>query len=318
MTIGFHASHEQFAPAHLLHLAQQAREAGFQALFCSDHFAPWSEDQAQSGFSFAWLGAAMQATDLPARTICCPFMRYHPAIVAQAAATLAQMFEGRFHLAIGSGQALNEHIVGQRWPDKNERNERLLESANILRALWAGETVTHRGHITVQEARLYTLPKELPMLYGAALTEATAAWMGTWADGLLTTSRPPEATRKIIHSFRSHGGENKPLMVKVGLCWDTTDARAQEQAYKQWRTNAFPSNVLSTLRTPAEFDSAAAHVRPADMHQSLRISSSAQQHVDWLMQDVEAGFTELHLHQVGTNQEAFIDFFGANVLPHLK
>ena len=152
--IGFHASHEQFAPSRLVQCAQRAERAGFGALFSSDHFHPWSERQGESGFSFAFMGAAMQATQLPARMICCPGGRYHPAIVAQATATLAEMFEGRFWLAIGSGQALNERITGDAWPAKRLRNERLLECAHILRALWAGETVTHYGLFKVEEAKL--------------------------------------------------------------------------------------------------------------------------------------------------------------------
>lgn len=317
VTIGYHASHEQFGPGRLLDLAVRAREAGFGCLFCSDHFAPWSEVQGESGYSFAWLGAAMQATGLPARTICCPAFRYHPAVVAQAAATLAEMFEGRFHLAIGSGQALNEHITGEAWPTKAERNARLKEAADIIRALWAGETVTHRGRVTVEEAKLYTRPKQQPLLYGAAITEKTADWMGSWADGMLTTSRKPEEARKIVGAFRQGGGEGKPMAVKVGLCWGRTDEEAEAEAFKQWKTNAFTSEVLATLRTPAQFDAAAKHVRPGDMHESLRISSSAQQHIDWLAADAELGFEEIQLHNVGANQEAFIDFFGENVLPRL-
>lgn len=315
--IGYHASHEQFSPSMLLDLAVRAREAGFGCLFSSDHFAPWSEAQGQSGYSFAWLGAAMQATGLPARVICCPAFRYHPAVVAQAAVTLAEMFEGRFHLAIGSGQALNEHITGEPWPTKAERNARLKEAADIIRALWAGEMVTHHGRVTVEEAKLYTLPKQQPLLYGAALTEKTADWMGSWVDGLLTTSRKPEESQKIIGAFHRGGGEGKPMAVKVGLCWGKTDAEAEAEAFKQWKTNAFTSEVLAHLRTPAQFDAAAKHVRPGDMHESLRISSSAQQHIDWLAGDVELGFEEIQLHHVGRNQEAFIDFFGENVLPEL-
>jgi coenzyme F420-dependent glucose-6-phosphate dehydrogenase len=317
VTIGYHASHEQFSPGRLLQLAVRAREAGFQCLFSSDHFAPWSEAQGQSGYSFAWLGAAMQATGLPARTICCPAFRYHPAIVAQAAATLAEMFEGKFHLAIGSGQALNEHITGEVWPTKAERNARLKEAADLIRALWAGETVTHHGRITIEEAKLYTRPHQQPLLWGAAITEKTAEWMGSWADGLLTTSRKPEEAKRIIGAFAKGGGKDKPMAVKVGLCWAGTDQEAEAEAFRQWKTNAFSSEVLANLRTPAQLDAAAQFVRPGDMHESLRISSSSQQHLDWLAQDVELGFEEIHLHNVGTNQEQFIDYFGENVLPEL-
>src|SRR5690625_2164328 len=315
--IGYHASHEQFSPKTLLQLAIRARDAGFQSIFSSDHFHPWSEVQRQSGFSFAWLGAAMQATGLPARVICCPTFRYHPAIVAQAAATLAEMFDGNFHLAIGSGQALNEQITGKPWPIKEERNARLQEAAEIIRALWNGETVTYHGRITIESAKLYTRPPKPLLLYGAALTEETAEWLGSWADGLLTTSREPTEARKMIDAFHRGGGEGKPLMLKAGICWADTDEKAEQEAFQQWKTNAFPSQILTTLRTPQALEAAASHVRPSDMHQSLRISSSAQQHIDWIAQDLELGFEEIYLHQVGTNQEAFIDFFAEKVLPEI-
>lgn len=259
----------------------------------------------------------MQATGLPARVICCPTFRYHPAVIAQAAATLAEMFEGNFHLAIGSGQALNEHITGEPWPIKEERNARLREAADVIRALWAGETVTHHGRLTVEEAKLYTRPEKVPILYGAALTEKTAEWLGSWADGLLTTSREPDEARNMIEAFRRGGGDSKPLLLKAGICWAETDAQAEAEAFKHWKTNAFPSEVLTELRTPAHFEAAASHVRPSDMHQSLRISSSAQRHIDWILKDLELGFEEIYLHNVGVNQEAFIDFFGEQILPEV-
>jgi probable non-F420 flavinoid oxidoreductase len=315
---GFHASHEQFPPSKLLPWAVRAEQAGFDFLFSSDHFHPWSERQGQSGFSWAFLGAAMQATRFPARMICCPFQRYHPAIVAQAAATLAEMFEGRFWLALGSGQALNERITGQTWPAKDLRHQRLKESAEVIRALWAGETVTHRGTILVEEAKLYTRPKQTPLLVGAALTEETAKFVGGWADAMITTSRPVEDSKKMIEAFRSGGGEGKPVFVKVGLSWAPTEEDALNCAHQQWRSVAFESHMLSELRTPWEFDAAGKWVRPEDLRDSLRISCDPQRHIDWLHEDMEVGFEEIILHNVSPNQEEFIDFFGANVLPKLR
>jgi coenzyme F420-dependent glucose-6-phosphate dehydrogenase len=154
--IGFHCSHEQHPPSTLLQLAIDAERAGFSAAMCSDHFHPWSSAQGQAGFAWSWLGAALQATRLTFGTVCAPGQRYHPAVVAQAAATLAEMFPDRFWLAIGSGEALNETITGRPWPKKTVRNLRLLECAAILRSLWRGETVTHTGQVTVREAKLYT------------------------------------------------------------------------------------------------------------------------------------------------------------------
>lgn len=315
--IGFHCSHEQFAPSRLVQCAQRAERAGFGALFSSDHFHPWSERQGESGFSFAFMGAAMQATQLPARMICCPGGRYHPAIVAQATATLAEMFEGRFWLAIGSGQALNERITGDAWPAKRLRNERLLECAQILRALWAGEIVTHYGLFNVEEAKLYTRPKQPPLLIGAAVTDVTAEWIGSWADGLITTSRPPAETRSIIEAFRRGGGEGKPIFLKAGISYATTDEQARCNAFEQWRSVSFANNLLTELRTPAEFDEAAKYVKPDDMDKSVRISGDVERHLAWIQQDLEFGFDEIFLHNVGGNQEEFIDAFGEKILPRL-
>jgi G6PDH family F420-dependent oxidoreductase len=179
--IGYHASHEQFAPRRLLALVKRAEAAGFHAAKSSDHFHPWSERQGQSGFAWSWLGAAMEATSFPIGIISAPGYRYHPAVLAQAAATIGEMYEGRLWLALGSGEAINEAITGEYWPDKEERNARLLECVEVTRRLFAGETVTHRGRITVVEARLYTRPISPVPLYGAAVTAKTAALAGSWA-----------------------------------------------------------------------------------------------------------------------------------------
>src|SRR5688572_20112688 len=158
--IGYHASHEQFSPSALLKYAALAENAGFTSINSSDHFHPWSENQGQSGFSFAWLGAAMKGSKLPFGVVCAPGQRYHPAIVAQAAATLEEMFPGRFWLSAGSGEALNERITGEKWPDKPERNERLLECYQVMKRLLQGETVTHNGLVNVEHAKLYSRPKK--------------------------------------------------------------------------------------------------------------------------------------------------------------
>jgi G6PDH family F420-dependent oxidoreductase len=250
--------------------------------------------------------------------ICCPFGRYHPAIVAQAAATLSEMFEGRYWLALGSGQALNERITGQAWPAKDLRNQRLKESAEVIRALWAGETVTHRGAVHVEEAKLYTRPKQMPLLIGGAVTDETAEWLGGWADGLITTSRKPSEARKIIEAFRRGGGEGKPIFLKVGLSYAKTEEAALEGAHRQWRSVAFANPLLTELRTPEEFDAAGKWVRPEDLKESLRISSDPSQHRAWIEEDLELGFEEIFLHNVNTNQEEFIDFCGEQVLPHFR
>jgi coenzyme F420-dependent glucose-6-phosphate dehydrogenase len=318
MRIGYHASHEQFPPSQLLAWAQRAEAGGFDSLFSSDHFHPWSEKQGQAGFSFAYMGAALARTALAGRMICCPGGRYHPAVVAQAAATLAEMFPGRFWIALGSGQALNERVTGEIWPTKDVRNARLQECAEIIRALWAGETVTHRGLVRVEEAKLYTRPEKPPLLIGAAVSEQTAEWMGSWADGLLTTSRPKADAIKIAEAFRRGGGAGKPMFLKVGLSWAFTDSAARQNAFDQWRNPSFSNAVLTELRTPAEFDEVARHVRPCDLDQGLRISGDLERHLAWLQDDLEVGFQEIYLHNVGLNQEAFIDEFGEKVLPRSR
>ncbi|WP_375760861.1 TIGR03885 family FMN-dependent LLM class oxidoreductase [Corallococcus exercitus] len=315
--IGFHASHEQFPPSELLRLSQKAEAAGFQAALNSDHFHPWTEAQGQSGFAWAFMGAALATTGLSFGSVTAPGQRYHPAIVAQALATLNEMFPGRAWMALGSGQYLNEAITGTGWPAKDLRNARLKECVDIMRALFHGETVTHRGLVTVEEAKLYTRPKDMPLLVGAAVTAKTAEWVGSWADGLITTARPPEELRKVVDAFRKGGGEGKPLFLKVQLSYAKDDELAREGAYNQWASNIFSNSVLTDLRAPAQFAEAASVVQPHDLDGPLRVSSSLQQHLDWLGEDLRLGFDRLYLHNVNRDQDAFIDAFGEKVIPAL-
>lgn len=317
-SIGFHASHEQFGPDRLLRLVQAAERAGFDAAMCSDHWAPFAESQGHSGFAWSWLGAAMATTALPFGIVNAPGQRYHPAIVAQAAATLEVMFPGRFWLAVGSGQLINEHITGDRWPAKPQRNERLRESADVMRRLWAGETVTHRGHVTVSEAKLWTRPQRPPMLVGAAVTPTTAAWVAEWADALITVVQPDEQLDQVVEAFRTHGGANKPMYLQVHLAYAPTDAEARAAAFDQWRTNALASSVSSELSHPEHLAAAAKHVRPEDLDAAVRISSNLDQHAEWLRRDFARGFAGIYLHEVGPEQERFIQIFGRDVLPRLR
>lgn len=316
--IGFHASHEQFAPSELLRLVQAAEAAGFGCAMSSDHFKPWSEAQGQSGFAWSWLGAAMQATQLPFGVISAPGYRYHPAVVAQAAATLSEMFEGRLWLALGSGQRLNEDITGLPWPAKAERNARLAECAAIIRGLLQGEAVTHQGRVTVVDAKLYSRPKMRPKLLGAAVSEATAEFVGGWADGLLTVSAPLDTVRRVVEAFRRGGGEGKPLIMQAKLSWAPNDAEALRSAHEQWRPNILGGDVGWELRSPADFETAARFVRPEDLEEAVFISSDPHRHAAWLSEFVGLGFEELQLHQVGRDQDGFIEIFGAKVLPQLR
>src|SRR5829696_7855551 len=249
--IGYHCSHEQFPPSELLRLVSLAHRAGFRAAMCSDHFHPWSERQGQSGFAWTWLGAALQATSLTFGTVCAPGQRYHPAVIAQAAATLAEMYSGRFWLAVGSGEALNEAITGQRWPGKQDRNRRLQECVEIMRALWAGETVTRRGSTTIVDARLYTTPGQPPLIVAAALTPETARWAGSWADALITVAGSREAMRQLLDAFREGGGEGKPVFLQVALSCAPTVDECERLAVEQWRQAALETTALAEIATPA-------------------------------------------------------------------
>ncbi|MDO6390877.1 TIGR03885 family FMN-dependent LLM class oxidoreductase [Pontibacter sp. BT731] len=317
LRIGYHASHEQFKPSELLKFVQQAEQAGFNAAMSSDHFAPWSLDQGESGFAWSWLGAAMQATKLPFGIVNAPGQRYHPAIIAQAAATLAEMFPERFWVAMGSGQYINEQITGEHWPVKQDRNNRLKECVDIIRALWDGETVTHHGLVTVEEAKLYTRAKVAPNIIGAAITEETAEWVGGWADGLITVSKPPKELKKMVDAFHRGGGEGKPMYLKVQLSYDKDEKKALQGAHDQWRSNIFPSAVLSDLRTAKQLEQTAMFVREEDLREHVRISSDPNQHVEWLQQDLDLGFSQLILHNVNLEQERFIEVFGDKVVPQL-
>ena len=316
--IGYHASHEQFPPSELLECVQLAEQAGFTAAMCSDHFLPWSESQGESGFAWAWLGAALATTSLPFGVVNAPGYRYHPAIIAQAVATLIEMFPDRFWVALGSGEAMNEHITGEHWPIKSERNARLRECVDVMRALWNGELVTHNGRIIVDEARLYTLPAEPPLVVGAALSPETAGWMGGWADALITINQPDGKARDVIDAFRTNGGRNKPVHLQVHLSWHPDEVHARQNAWDQWRATAQDSVVLADLRLPHQFEAAAKFVRPEDMDGGVRISADPRQHLDWLQQDLELNLAGLMLHNVGRNQREFIETFGSEVLPGLK
>ena len=314
----YHASHEQFPPSTLVRYTRLAEEAGFTAVSSSEHLQPWSARQGQSGFAWAWLGAAMQTTALPFSVVCAPGPRYHPVILAQAAATLAELFPGRFQMALGSGEALNERVTGEPWPPKPERHARLRECVDIMRALWAGETVTHEGRVRVEGGRLYTRPAVPPRLFGAAVTAETARWVGGWADGLLTVGGAPEGVRQRLDAFAEGGGAGKPVILQVALAYARDEAEARRGAYEQWRTNVFPSDVLAELWTPAQFEAVARYVRAEDLEASVRISADPQRHLAWLQQDAALGVSQINLHNVHRGQEAFIDVFGARVLPELR
>lgn len=318
MRIGFHASHEQFAPSAMLDYTVAAEQAGFDCAMSSDHFKPWSRSQGHSGYSWSWLGAAMARTKFPVGMICAAGYRYHPAVVAQAAATLAEMFPARFWFALGSGERVNEDITGLPWPPKPERNEKMKECAGIIRSLLNGERITHRGSVTVVDAQLYSRPKSPPSMLGAAVTESTAEFVGAWSDGLLTVASKPAQLKKVIDAFRRGGGEGKPIHLQVALNWAPTEEAALKGAFDHWRFVTLGGDIGWELRSPEDYETATRFVRPEDMRESVLISSDLSQHAAWLQEYAELGVDQVYLHQVDLNQLGFIDAFASKVLPQLK
>jgi len=314
--IGLHHSHEQLPPSALLDVVRAAEAAGFGGAMSSDHFAPWSERQGESGFAWSWLGAALASTSLPFGVVNAPGQRYHPAIVAQAAATLCEMFPGRLWVALGSGEAANEHITGDRWPDKATRNARLRECVEVMRALFAGEEVTHHGLVRVDRARLWTLPAEPPPLVGAAVSEATARWLAEWADGLATINQAPETMRRVIGGWRDAGGAGR-LVLQAHVSWAPTEEEALRIAHDQWRTNVFSPPIPWDLDSPAAFDEVARHVRPEDVRDSVLVTSDLGLLTARLQELLELEPDELYVHHVGKEQGPFIEAFAERVLPQL-
>ena len=315
--LGFHASHEQLAPSALLASVQAAERAGFGAAMCSDHLAPWSSRQGHSGHAWSWLGAALASTSLPFGVVTAPGQRYHPAIIAQAIATLGEMFPGRFWAALGSGEALNEHVTGEPWPAKAVRDARWLECADVIRSLLAGDEVSHDGLVTVDRAKVWVTPSITPLLVGAAVSVETARRVGGWADGLITVNQPHDKLRQVIDAFREGGGQDKPAYLQVHLSWAEDDDTALQIAHEQWASNVFGSRLAWDLEMPAQFEAAAEFVRPDDVQGPVLVSADLDRHTEWLSELAALGFDGLYLHHVGQEQGPFIEAFGAEVLPRV-
>ena len=320
MLVSYHASHEQFQPDELLKLAVQAEQAGFDAVFSSDHLQPWAPQQGASGFAWAWLGAALQATtrcSFGAITVPSGW-RYQPVVLAQAIATLGLMFPKRVPwIAFGSGEAVNESVVGADWPAKDERNARLKEGADIVRALLAGAKVTHRGRVQAVNAKLWSRPEEPTQVVGAAVSEQTAAWLGGWADGLLTVCHDLKRLQRIIEAFREAGGSNKPVYVKVDVSWAETDETALKQAHDQWRYNMLGGGLNWEVSDPSHFERAAKFIRPEDVREAVFVAADLDQHAARLREIRELGVASVDVHNVGRNQSEFIAAYGRGVLPQL-
>lgn len=313
--LGFHASHEQISPAQLLRDVIHAEEAGFRAAMCSDHFFPWSSRQGHSGHAFSWLGAALASTTIPIGAVNTPGQRYHPAVAAQAMATLGQMFPGRYWAALGIGQNLSEHVTGDKWLDVETRRSRLEECVAVIRALHAGEHVSRRGLITVEDAYLYDRPKQPVPLYATCISSASARRAATWADGMITVNQAGEGHVETLEAYRDAGG-NGPAMLQAHLSWGRTNAQADNLAYDQWRSNITPETVAQDLPTPEHFEAVTDYAPRELVRDAVWISHEAGPFRDRISAADEAGFETIYLHHVGQDQQAWLDFAGEHILPH--
>ncbi|MGY2704588.1 TIGR03557 family F420-dependent LLM class oxidoreductase [Nocardioides sp. HB32] len=315
MRIGYFLSCEEHPPEELVRQARLAADAGFEGLWISDHYHPWNTQQGQSPFVWSVIGAVAQVCDLPVTTaVTCPTVRIHPAVIAQAAATSARMCAGGFRLGVGSGEALNEHVTGSRWPTADVRLEMLEEAVEVIRRLLTGERVTHHGrHYTVEDARIYTLPDrpvEIPVsAFGPAAIEL-AARIG---DGFVTAQPDAEG----LASYRDQGGRG-PAMAGAKACFGPDREKAQALAHHLWPNTGIPGELAQVLPSPAHFEQAAELVTPEMIGGTVPCGPDPDEHVEKLRAYAEAGFDELYVGQIGPDQEPFFEFYASEVLPALR
>lgn len=319
--IGYFLSCEEYGPADLLNQARWAQEAGFESLWISDHFHPWNDEQGESPFVWSMIGAVSQVCSLPISTaVTCPTIRTHPAIVAHAAATSAVLNESGFLLGVGSGEALNEHVTGARWPDIAVRLEMLEEAVDVMRELWRGGFVDHHGkHYTVENARLYTLPEQEIPVYVSAFGPKAAALAGRIGDGFITTSPDEE----MIATFRDAGGGNKPVQAGYKVCWGNDDEACIEVAHRTWANSGLPGELSQVLPSPRHFEQASTLVTKESTRDSIAYGDDLDRHVDAFRPFAEAGIDVVHISQMGggepqTSAKGFFEFYGDKVLPRLR
>jgi coenzyme F420-dependent glucose-6-phosphate dehydrogenase len=314
--IGYALSCEEHPPNDLIRYARRAEETGFTFALISDHYHPWVDRQGQSPFVWSVIGGIAQTTQhLRLGTgVTCPTMRIHPAIIAQAAATSATMMPGRFFLGVGTGENLNEHILGHRWPPHDIRLAKLEEAVKVIRLLWQGETCTHRGqHYTVENARIYTLPDELPPIMVAASGQHAAEIAGRIGDGLINVA-PVE---DIVEHFQRAGGNGKPRYGQLTVCWAQDEASGRRMAHEYWPNSGVQGELSQELPSPAFFEQAAKMVREEDIAEKLPCGPDPERHIKQIEAFVEAGFDHVYIHQIGPDQEGFFQFYERHVLPKL-
>ena len=317
MRFGYALSSEEHRPAGLVRNAAQAEEAGFEFALISDHFHPWVDAQGHSPFVWTVLGGIARETQrLEVGTgVTCPMIRIHPAIIAQAAATTADMFEGRFFLGIGTGENLNEHILGDRWPAYEERREMLVESMDIMRGLWEGKLFSHRGeHYVVENARLYTLPDQTPRIMVAAGGPETAEVAGQLGDGLIVTS--PNA--EVIEGFRADGAADKPIYGQVTVCWSATEEQGKKTLHEIWPNAGVPGDLSQELPLPQHFEEASSLVTPEMLAEKMPIGPEVERYVSSVREYIDAGVENVYIHQVGPDQEGFFRFYRDELQPALS
>ena len=314
--IGYALSSEEHPAPSLVRWAEGAEEAGFDFLMISDHFHPWTDRQGNSPFVWGVLGAIAEVTErIPIGTgVTCPIMRIHPAIVAQAAATAAQLLPGRFWLGLGTGENLNEHVIGEGWPAADERVEMLAEAIEMIRELWSGEDTTKRGdYFSVEQARIYSMPDEPPPIYVAAKGERALA-LAAENDGLISTVPDKDVVKK----FASNGGKTKPKIGMIHVCWAEDESDAKKTALEWWPNSAIPGELSVELPLPRHFEQAAQLLSEDDVCKELTCGPDPAQHLEAIATYVDAGYDHVYVHQIGPDQENFFDFYSREVLPEAR
>ncbi|MCM3778698.1 TIGR03885 family FMN-dependent LLM class oxidoreductase [Microbacterium hydrocarbonoxydans] len=313
--IGYHASHEQHTPRELLAAVRLAELVGFDEVMCSDHLAPWTTAQGQSGFAWSWLGAAMAQTGIPFGLVNAPGQRYHPVVIAQAIGTLAQMFPERFWIAFGSGENLNEHVTGDAWPDKPVRQRRLRESVDAIRALLDGQRVDVDGLIRIHDARIWTLPEQPISLVGAAVSAETAEWVAEWGDGMITVGCQAEQTAEVLRRFRDAGGRG-PARLQIHLSLEPTREAALATAREQWSQTMAQGVSTWDVENPEDFEAA---IVPSDdaLEQGVLISHDPADLAEQIA-EVAHGYDRIYLHHVGRDQADFLRRCETELLPRLR
>jgi G6PDH family F420-dependent oxidoreductase len=317
LEVGYTLSSEEFAPRDLIRHAKRAEDAGFTFALVSDHYHPWIDRQGHSPFVWSVLGGVAQATEhLRVGTgVTCPIIRIHPAIVAQAAATVGCMMPGRFFLGAGTGENLNEHVLGDRWPPADVRLEMLEEAVAIMRVLWQGGRQSYRGrYYTVENARVYDVPDPpVPVMIAAKGPKARelAARAG---DGLIGTA--PD--RELIEEFEAAGGSGKPKFGQLHVCWGASEAEAARTALEWWPNTSLPGRLGVDLPLPSDFEAAAKLVTIDTVKDSVVCGPDAERHVEAIRRYADAGFDHVYVHQIGPDQEGFFRFYEQSVLPKLR